>query len=574
MAPGWQQAEHSLRSWRNDAFSGYRSVLFGVALLLLVSAAPAAAAADAEETGRIHSGVAVAGVGVGGKSPEAALSQLEKAGWGSLPESITFVGAGDGGSRDGSTGELTLDTQEIGASLSLNAAVDEAYAVGREGNLLERLWQRAAAALGRTEIELRVEYDRAAAEEAVGSLVQDMDPQDAAVHVEEDEIEVREARQGYRPDQAAMLANLHDALQNRQEEADVVGERIEPEVGTSAARTAAEEARMALEQPLVLAADEERWTIEPEDMGHMISFESNGSRIEPGVDAEQLRQVAAEAYSELESEPESASFEVSGGSVEVLPDRAGRQVEERELVDRLEAGLFEGQHEFQIPLLTTEPELTAEEARELAPTDLIGEYRTNYLTYDDTPGRVTNLQRSSEAVDGTLLAPGEVFSFNELAEPLEYEPAAVIVGGAVDYADGGGLCQVSSTLYMAAVQAGAEVVERHPHFAELAYIQPGLDATVWFGSGVGDDLDMSFRNTTDGYLLLQQRVTDDGYVTAEVYGQPTATEIELDSEQVYSGADAQGDPITEWVTYRTETENGSPVSSEVVHRDTYGALAG
>ena len=151
---------------------------------------------------------------------------------------------------------------------------------------------------------------------------------------------------------------------------------------------------------------------------------------------------------------------------------------------------------------------------------------------------------------------------------LDYNEAKVIVDGVEKKADGGGLCQVTSTLYMAANFAGLDVTERHPHYAQLPYIRPGLDATVWWGGpGEADDLDMKFRNTTDGYLLLREYVADDGYVYAEIWGQPTGREVEMGSKPVYRNPDA-----AQWVTRQKVTENGETVFDGVLHTDTYGAL--
>ena len=98
---------------------------------------------------------------------------------------------------------------------------------------------------------------------------------------------------------------------------------------------------------------------------------------------------------------------------------------------------------------------------------------------------------------------------NDHVMGLDYNSTKVIIEGQEAKADGGGLCQVTSTLYMAANFAGLDVVERYPHNAQLPYIRPGLDATVWFGDGYGNgELDMKFENTTDGYLLIQQYVSE------------------------------------------------------------------
>ena len=167
-------------------------------------------------------------------------------------------------------------------------------------------------------------------------------------------------------------------------------------------------------------------------------------------------------------------------------------------------------------------------------------------------------------MDGTILAPGETFSFNAAAAPLSrYEPSDVIVNGRIDTALGGGLCQVASTLYMAANYAGLEIVERSPHYAELPYIRPGFDATVWFGS-----LDLKFRNNTGEHLLIEERVDEDsGEVVARVYGKPDDREVQMESRKLSDSGDT-----TRWQATRRVIEDGEVVESGQISTDTYQAL--
>lgn len=197
---------------------------------------------------------------------------------------------------------------------------------------------------------------------------------------------------------------------------------------------------------------------------------------------------------------------------------------------------------------------------------VIGEYSTNYL-WDSDPGRRINLAVASEAVDGRILAPGEVFSFNDSMAGFDFQPAKVIIKGKVDYAEGGGLCQVSSTLYMAANYAGLEIVERSPHSAELPYIRPGFDATVW-----GGVVDMKFKNTTDSYIIIREWMSTDGNVYARIYGQPTGKQVMMNSYKTDSGTDAKGDEFTVWKTYKTVTQNGEILFDGLLHTDTYREL--
>ena len=285
-------------------------------------------------------------------------------------------------------------------------------------------------------------------------------------------------------------------------------------------------------------------------------------------EGERLRDGLSSVFSVLTIEPTEAGYEVDGSEVTVTESRTGQRVDEEKLLSDIEAGLSEGQREYEVPVETEEPELTTEEAEGLRPTTLLGKYRTDYReTSDKSPERLENLEVGSGGIDGTLLAPGEIFSANEVLSPLDYNKTKIILEGKEDKADGGGLCQVSSTLYMAANYAGLEIEERHPHYAQLPYIRPGLDATVWFGVAGGQPLDMKFKNDTEGYLLLREYVADDGYIYAEIWGQPTGEEVEMTSEPEYVGPN-----YSKWTTYKKVTENGEVVFDDVFHKDVYRPL--
>ena len=133
------------------------------------------------------------------------------------------------------------------------------------------------------------------------------------------------------------------------------------------------------------------------------------------------------------------------------------------------------------------PEYTTAGLQAKKPTELLGSYHTNYTaTSDKTQARVEQPQTPPRsAISGTFLAPGEVFSMNDTVSGLNYKVATSswTARRATDL--GGGLCQVTSTLYNAALYAGLDIVERNPHATQLPYIRPGMDATVWFGDQYG-----------------------------------------------------------------------------------------
>lgn len=145
---------------------------------------------------------------------------------------------------------------------------------------------------------------------------------------------------------------------------------------------------------------------------------------------------------------------------------------------------------------------------------LLAQYSTHF---DSTQvNRTENLRLAAKALDGKLLAPGEPFSFNdsvgERTAEAGYKVAMIIEGDAYMPGLGGGVCQVSSTLYNAVLLADLEVLERHRHSLPVDYVPPGQDATVSFSV-----LDFRFRNNTDAYLLIRSSI-ENNTLTFRLYG--------------------------------------------------------
>ena len=506
-------------------------------------------------SGKIYQGVWVGSVPLGGKTPEEARQIVEEHN-ASMLKQIELTGPE----------ESTLSADKIGMNLDVWATVDQAYAVGRQGGILERIGDRIEATWGTVRVPPVVDYRQKVVQSEVEKLAARLneEPEDAYVSIQGSKAEAVESREGYAIDVATMVANVDRAINDMTGEAQIAGEMLEPKVLTPAAQAAAKRAEEVMsDEPVILSAEGKEWKLSPAQIGQTLSFTPEEGNIRVGTDRERLRSALSGVFKDLTVKPVEAGYKLDGASISVTQSRTGKKVEEDKLLDDIEAGLFNGKREYEVPVVTDEPKLTTEEAEKLKPTALIGSYRTNYtLSSDKSPERVENLRIASGAISGKILAPGEVFSMNEVVSPLDYNETSVIIEGKEEKADGGGLCQVTSTLYMAANYADLEIVERHPHYAQLPYIRPGLDATVWFGA-----LDMKFKNNTDGYILLQEWVGDDGYIYASIYGRPTGKEIEMDSEPEYVGPDS-----SKWVTYQKVKENGKVVFDDVLHTDTYKPL--
>ncbi len=513
--------------------------------------------------GEIYRGVEVAGVDVGGKTPEEARQVLRERLSDEAPKEITLSGAGE---------SITLGTGDLGTNFDLASTVERANDVGRTGGLFERLSERLRATFGTVQVGAETGYDTELVRNVVGDLAQQVNREgrNATVTLSGTQATAEGGQEGYRLDQPATRQNLRQAVGNLDNEARIAGSPVEPEISSAEAGDAAAKVNVALEKSLVFESGDQTWELSPEQSAQILAVENAGSGVELGINGQQLRDQLPQMYEDLQTKPKDANFVFVNGSVDVEAARPGKQVAEDKLVENLRGGLFDGQSNFEVPLKDGgQPELTTEKAESMKPTELLGKFETNYEKVKDPDGnRTYNLEIASEAINKTILAPGEVFSVNDTVSQLDYKEAKVFQEGLIQYAEGGGLCQVASTMYVAATRAGLDIVERHQHYAMLEYIKPGFDSTVWFGDAYGNgELDSRFKNNTDSYVLLREWVDEDGNMYAEVWGQPHDRTAELRSEEV----DRTNSSST-WVTYKTVKENGEVVEEGRAYEDVYRSL--
>jgi len=154
-----------------------------------------------------------------------------------------------------------------------------------------------------------------------------------------------------------------------------------------------------------------------------------------------------------------------------------------------------------------EPKITTDKANNLGIKELIGEGHS--LFYHSIPTRIHNIALGASRINGILVAPGEVFSFDKALGDVSaftgYQQAYIIQNGKTVLGDGGGICQVSTTFFRALLNAGLPIVERHAHAYRVGYYEqdspPGIDATIFVPS-----VDLKFKNDTGNYILIQSQI--------------------------------------------------------------------
>jgi len=235
------------------------------------------------------------------------------------------------------------------------------------------------------------------------------------------------------------------------------------------------------------------------------------------INENKFKQKVMMLNSAIGSPAKDAAFRVNkDDSIEVIPGYNGTgidpEVAYKQLVDYLVEN--KGKPELDLKLVTIRPERTTEMIESMGLKGLLAYYTTPFDP--GNVGRAYNIRVAANALDGLLAPSGQEVSFNKVVGPRSteagYKNAKVIINNEFVDGIGGGVCQVSTTLYNAIILSNLEILERTNHSLPIPYVPIGRDATVAYGSS-----DLRFRNNTESYIYIRSFVSG-GYLTFKIYG--------------------------------------------------------
>ncbi len=217
-----------------------------------------------------------------------------------------------------------------------------------------------------------------------------------------------------------------------------------------------------------------------------------------------------EIYNSIYAEPRNARADIVDGKTIVTPEQTGILIDRAEL----EAALNKGENKFNIKITKKYPEITTSHLSGDLFNDILGAQQSTYNA--SIVGRTKNVTLAASKINGIILNPGEVFSYNQSVGPRSYATgfadATIYTSTGMEDGVGGGICQVSSTLYNAALYADLEIVERKNHTYTVAYVKNGLDATVAYGA-----IDFRFKNNKSTPIKITS-VANGGVLTIRILG--------------------------------------------------------
>ncbi len=470
--------------------------------------------------GRIFPGIHIADVNVGGLKPEEAAFYLST--------NFKFTPDGTIHLRYGSN-PIEVTPEQLGLRLDTSASVEDAYAFGRGGAFGSWLAYRALGSANANNLNPTLIIDQVTAANYLQQIARlyDRPAIEAQLSLQGTQVVSQMGQIGQRLDIAASLAQITQ----RAEQLDLAQialpvTQTQPQIMD--ASPFANMAQKILDQPfsLVLPAGQDEpaseWKIMPEDLAPMLTFETrqeNGqSTMVPQLKSDLLNAYLADLASQVDIKTVNPRFIFNDDTRQLdllTPGKAGRDLDFTTTSADIQTAIAQGQTSIPITVSIQQPQVSDSAlASDLGITELV--HSESSYFYGSSSARVQNIQTAADQFHGLLVPPNSTFSMAEAMDEITldngYAEALIIYNGQTIEGVGGGVCQVSTTLFRAAFFSGFPITERHPHAYRVSYYEKtagnnrdndlaGLDATVYVPI-----IDLKFENDTPYWLLMETYV--------------------------------------------------------------------
>ncbi|WP_344191330.1 VanW family protein [Pedococcus aerophilus] len=479
--------------------SGSAGLRFGIALAVLFSAY----LGTAWFLGRhVPANTSVSGVPIGGMSPAAAERTLARA-LGPQQAATVTVTAGEKSAE--------LEPAAAGLSLDLEGTVGELAGFSLKPS---DLWNRLTG--GESE-PLETSVDREQLEKAVKGIESALDT------------EVVQGGITFPSGKAVVVPSVAGATLSVPGTADEIAARwpakgpigakfdvVEPEVSADEVQRAATEfATPAMSAPVTVVVGDKKFSLKPAQYAPALSMKADGGKLAPSVDEAKLVAAVRAAATEagIVTKARDAEITFDGTTPVVIPSATGSTLDDASVVKAVVPALTSDSRTATVTAKTVQPKLTTAQANKIKPKEVISTFSS---VFPFNPPRTENIMIAARTLNGAYVAPGESFSLNQRlgqrTAAKGYNEAPVIINGRLTKDYGGGISQLSTTLFNAVFFSGAKIEEHHPHSFYISRYPEGREATISW-----PDVDNRFTNDT-GYGILIRASVSGSAVTVTFYG--------------------------------------------------------
>lgn len=432
----------------------------------------------------------------------------------------------------------TLNLSDASPKLNLEESLNQAYQVGRTTNPIENIRQQAKALIFSYDTGLHLTYQKEGAltaQLAAINLIIKEDPVDAKL-IFENITSITPAEDGSELDSSTLSKQIEDYLLFKNTSPTTVPVKIiSPAFSTTDAKNSQAALQKVAQNPINLKFGGEVWaTIDQPTLYSLLDLYRTNPTLatakinnqeaivkeiiigqnsltdnKPVVDPEKLAAYLQKLSAKVDQPVKEARFTFDANSkraTEFQAAQEGRELDIDQTAQMLSQALSSTSQvtNINLPVVVVKPKVTNAEVNNFGINELLGKGISNFA--GSIENRIYNVKLAASRINGVLVAPGDIFSFNntvgDISAATGYKQAYVIKSGRTVLDDGGGVCQVSTTLFRAALNSGLPIVERTAHAYRVTYYEqgfpPGLDATVFYPS-----VDFKFKNDTSSYILIQ-----------------------------------------------------------------------
>lgn len=433
----------------------------------------------------------------------------------------------------------TLNLKNASPSLQASDALTEAMSWGKTGSPLVDLKEQFQALFWSVNFKPTVSYQRQTILSSQISQINQkiqINPQNAKLIVE-DAVTIIPSQEGSQIDEASLLSQINNYLISNTAPPQTFSIiTAYPKFTTSVAEVSKKALENVKRTPIQLRFEDNVWTIDQPTLLTLLDQTGTQPLLTPVISDNQVpsvKKILLSASSEkeivvpldknklaaylagiaatIDQQVQEARFVFNPTSKRVTafqPARDGQSLNQEKLAILIaQAAITNTPSEITLPVNIEHSKIATGDINTFGIKELIGQGISHFE--GSISNRIYNFSLAAQRINGVLIAPGKIFSFNsalgEVSADTGFKQAYVIKSGRTVLDDGGGVCQLSTTVFRAALNAGLPIVERTAHAYRVGYYEqgfpPGLDATVWPPS-----VDLKFKNNTPSYLLLQARI--------------------------------------------------------------------
>ncbi len=456
---------------------------------------------------KIAWGVKIANFNLGRSHPQIAQKEIKEKWHNFAEQELTFLYQ---------ERNWSASLADLGFQIDETATINQAYQIGHQANILINLKDQLIALIAGYHLEPVYKIDEKKFQEKTGQLFEDIERpvQNASLVFNEeiDDFSLCHSSQGTTIDRKKLLLDLSQRIKSFSEQP--INLRLilaQPTVENDEVDSAREKAQQILaDQPYQVILEEKVWTINKNRLIDWIKFEpipedgKDDQILGLFLDNEQVKEYLEEITSMINQQPINARLETEDNrAIVFVPAQNGYGLETDKTIDQLIQNIL-AQPPIKKTTITAQkllPKIALGQTNDLGIKSLIGQGTSNFS--GSPKNRIHNIKTGLAKFNGLILNPNEEFSFNTFLEGSGPEqgflPELVIKKEKLVPEYGGGLCQVSTTLFRAAINSGLEITERSPHAFPVTYYNPqGFDATVYEPRP-----DLRFINNTPNHLLIQ-----------------------------------------------------------------------